>query len=73
MSSDGMKKLMDRIVSDPAFKQQLRMDPDGAIQHGGFDLTEEERTAVSGVDWTLPDDQLQERLSKRISPNMHVR
>lgn len=72
MSSDGMKKLMDRIVSDPNFKQQLRTDPDGAIQRGGFDLTEEEHTAVSGVDWTLPDDQLQERLSKRISPNMHV-
>lgn len=66
MSSDGMKKLMDRVTSDPSFKQQLRMDPDGTIRRGDFNLTEEEYTAVKGLDWGLPDDQLQVRLSKRL-------
>lgn len=68
MSHDGMKKLMDRVTSDPSFKQQLRMDPDGTIRRGGFDLTEEEYTAVKGLGWDLPDSQLQARLSKR-EPN----
>jgi hypothetical protein len=66
MSADAMRRLMDRVTSDPSFRQQLRVDPDGTIRHSGLDLTEEEHAAVRGMDWALPDDQLQERLSKRM-------
>jgi hypothetical protein len=66
MSTNAIRRLMDRVTSDPSFKQQLRQDPDGTIRSGGFDLTEEESTAVRGMDWALPDDQLQDRISKRV-------
>ncbi|HEY7782232.1 MAG TPA: Os1348 family NHLP clan protein [Ktedonobacterales bacterium] len=66
MSIEAKKRLIDRIVQDPSFRQQLKVDPEGTIQHSGLDLTEEEYTSVvAGIDLSLPDDQLQERLSKR--------
>lgn len=66
MSTEAKKRLIDRIVQDPSFRQQLKVDPEGTIQHSGLDLTEEEYTSVvADIDLSLPDDQLQERLSKR--------
>lgn len=66
MSTEAKKRLIGRIVQDPSFRQQLKVDPEGTIQHSGLDLTEEEYTSVvADIDLSLPDDQLQERLSKR--------
>jgi hypothetical protein len=64
MSQNALAQVMDRYTNDPAFRDQMRSDPEGTIQRGGFDLDESEREAVQNMDWSLPDEQLKERVSK---------
>jgi hypothetical protein len=64
MSQNALEQVMDRYTNDPAFRDQMRSDPVGTIERGGFDLDESEREAVQNMDWSLPDEQLKERVSK---------
>jgi hypothetical protein len=64
MSQNALAQVMDRYTNDRAFRDQMRSDPEGTIQRGGFDLDESEREAVQNMDWSLPDEQLKERVSK---------
>lgn len=64
MSQNALAQVMDRYTNDPAFRDQMRSDPEGAIQRGGFELDESERQAIQNIDWSLPDEQLKERVSK---------
>jgi hypothetical protein len=64
MSQKALAQVMDRYTNDPAFRDQMRSDPEGTIQRGGFELDESEREAIQNIDWSLPDEQLEERVSK---------
>ena len=66
MSQQGMSQVMDRYTNDPTFREQLRSDPQGAIQSSGIQLDPSEKDALKNIDWNLPDEQLKERVSKFI-------
>jgi hypothetical protein len=55
---------MDRYTNDPTFRTELKTDPQGAIERSGIQLDPKEREAVESIDWSLPDEQLKERVSK---------
>lgn len=60
-----MERLTDRVINDPEFREQMRLDPEGTAESLGAPLTEEDRQALRSVDWSnLPDEQLTERVSK---------
>ena len=60
--------VMDRWLSDPAFRAELRADPDGAIARLGVSLDPEQRAALRRQ-VELPDEELQARVSKGILDN----
>ena len=64
MSQTALAQVMDRYTNDPAFRAELKSDPQGAIEHSGIQLDANEREAVSKIDWNLPDEQLKDRVSK---------
>jgi len=55
---------MDRWINDPAFRAELRSDPEGAVNRAGVELSEDEVAALRSTDWSLSDEQLQARVSK---------
>ncbi len=64
MTTQGLEQIMERYTSDPAFKAQLQADPEAAAKSAGIPLDEEDRAALQGMDFSLPDEQLQRRVSK---------
>ena len=59
-----MERLTDRFMNDPDFRERMRRDPEETAESLGLELDEEERQALRSIDWSLPDEQLQERASK---------
>ncbi len=59
-----MEQLTDRFINDPEFREQMRLDPEGTAESLGTPLTEEDRQALHSIDWSLPDEQLTDRVSK---------
>ncbi len=59
-----MEQLTDRFLNDPEFREQMRQDPEGTAERFGIELDEEDRQALRSIDWSMPDEQLQERVSK---------
>ena len=66
----GLAQVMDRYTNDPSFKQQLRQNPEEAVRRAGIQLEGDEQMAFRQLDWTLPDEQLQERVSKMGLPGL---
>ncbi len=64
MSYEAVGKLVDLWMSDPGFRAQAKKDPKAAARKAGVELNSEELAALSGIDWSLPDEQLQARVSK---------
>jgi hypothetical protein len=64
MSQAALAQVMDRYTNDPTFRTELKTDPQGAIERSGIQLDPKEREAVENIDWSLPDEQLKERVSK---------
>jgi hypothetical protein len=50
MAQEDLERLVGRAILDPEFRQRLFVDPERAIQEGGFDLTPEEVELVKSVD-----------------------
>lgn len=63
MSRTAVEQLIERWESDPAFRDQLRADPEAAVRGAGADLDADEWTAVREMDWTLPDEELRQRIN----------
>ncbi len=55
---------MDRWINESAFRTEMRKDPEAAIRNSGMPLDEDEWAAVRGMDWNLPDAELQARMNK---------
>ena len=64
MPSQGFEELISRTISDEAFAERLRTDPDSAM--GEYDLSDEEKDALRSRDPAkLQALGLDERISKR--------
>jgi hypothetical protein len=64
MSQQAAELLMDRWMNEPAFREALRLDPEGTVRTTGLQLTAYEWAALRGIDFTLSDRELQARISK---------
>lgn len=64
-NQEEMKKLTDRFMEDADFRERMKQDPEGTAKSEGLQLDEEDRQALQSVDWSLSDEQLKERVSKR--------
>jgi hypothetical protein len=62
--SEAIQMVLDRWVEDEAFRGKLRADPEGAAKQIGADLTDPDREALRGIDWSLPDEELEALLEK---------
>ena len=63
---EAMQQLTDKFMNDPDFREQMRQDPEGTAEAQGFQLDEEDRQALQSVDWSQSDEQLKQRVSKRM-------
>jgi len=63
MSEEIVKQIVDRYVSDEAFRVEVRADPEGAIRSAGFELDDEERALLESIDFSQTDEQLAARMS----------
>lgn len=63
MSRAGVETLVDRWINDPAFRDQMRLNPVEAVRRSGAELDSDELQALQSVDWSLPDEELQARLN----------
>jgi hypothetical protein len=64
MAREAMSNLVDRWFNDEAFRVDLRRNPEETIKQSGFELDNDEWEAVKSVDWSLPDEELQERINR---------
>ncbi len=62
--STALDQIMERYTQDPAFKAQLKADPEAAAKSAGIALDDEDRQALRGLDFSLSDQELQQRVSK---------
>lgn len=65
MSTESVKKIIGRAVTEPEYRGVLFSDPDKAL--AGYDLTEEEAAALKGLEREKFDavaGELEERISK---------
>ena len=65
-NQEAMQQLTDRFMNDADFREEMRKDPEGTAERSGFALDEEDRQALRSVDWSGTDEELNERVSKRI-------
>ena len=61
---EAMQQLTDRFMNDPEFRERMKQDPEGTAEAQGFQLDEEDRQTLQSIEWSLPDEQLKERVSK---------
>ena len=64
MNHENVEILMDRWMNDPAFRADLRANPEQAAKGAGVTLNADELAALNNVDWSLTDDELTQRVSK---------
>ena len=60
----SMQQLADRFMNDATFREEMRQDPEGAAEHSGLPLDEEDKQALRSIDWSGSDEELNERVSK---------
>ena len=63
MSSEALARLGQRWMHDPAFRADIRRDPEGTIERAGYQLDEDEWAIVRDTDWSQSDDDLQTRMT----------
>ena len=64
MSRENIGKLMDRWINEPAFRDELRGNPEATVKKTGMELTGEEWAALKSIDWSLSDEELKLRANK---------
>jgi hypothetical protein len=64
VARESIETLIDRWTKDPAFRSAVRADPEAALAASGIVLDAEEREALAGMDWSLSDQQIEQRVSK---------
>jgi hypothetical protein len=65
MGQEQMTQLADRLMSDPAFREEFNSDPEGTIKAAGLKLSDSDLEALRSTEWQdLSDAELKERVSK---------
>jgi hypothetical protein len=64
MSLAAMERIIDRWHTDATFREKLRTNADVALQSSGEELDGSDLEALRSIEWNLPDQQLEERISK---------
>ncbi|GAC1635792.1 MAG: hypothetical protein NVS4B2_23540 [Chloroflexota bacterium] len=64
MSRQAVEELVDRWISDPTFRDEMRGEPEGTVRRTGIQLDEEEWATLRAIDWDLSNDELQSRINK---------
>ena len=59
-----MQEVMARFMNDPQFREEMRGDPVGVVERSGMRLSDEGRAMLLSIDWSLPDQELTQRVSK---------
>jgi hypothetical protein len=72
MKTSGEEQLS-RVTEDPDLREEFRADPEGAASRRGIELSEEERESLRELDTGGSDEQLAERVSKRVTAFSDVR
>jgi hypothetical protein len=65
-NQEAMEQLADKFMNDADFREEMRQDPEGTAKRFGFALDDENRQALRSVDWSVSDEELKERVSKRV-------
>jgi hypothetical protein len=63
---ESMQQLADRFMNDAQFREEMKQDPEGAAERSGLQLDEEDKQALRSIDWSGSDEELNERVSKRV-------
>jgi len=61
---ESMQQVAERFMNDAQFREEMKQDPEGAAERSGYQLDEEDKQALKGVDWSGSDEELKERVSK---------
>jgi hypothetical protein len=64
---ESMQQLADRFINDAQFREEMKQDPQGAAERSGYQLDDEDKQALRSMDWSGSDEQLKERVSKRVN------
>ena len=64
MSRAAIGTLIDRWMNEPEFRAAIRRDPEGTVRACGVELEADELAALGEIDWNLPDEELNARISK---------
>lgn len=64
MAHMNIKVLIDRWVTDAEFRKAMRADAEATLRREGVHLGPAEYRALKKVDWSLSDDEIQNRMSK---------
>lgn len=64
MAQPEVEGLVDRWMSEPAFRQEMRADPEAAVRNAGISLDDEELATLRNMDWSASDEELQARINK---------
>jgi len=65
-NQEAMQQLADRFVNDAEFRERMRRDPEEAAEGSGLSLDEEDKQALRSMDWSGSDEELKERVSKKM-------
>lgn len=60
--------LLERWTRDADFRHALRTAPAATVKRAGVPMTEQQWDALRALDWTLPDEDLQDRLQSAFAP-----
>ena len=63
MSREALEQLVQRWVDEPDFREAVQRDPEGTIEHAGFQLDEQEWAIVRDTDWSQPQEELRTRMA----------
>lgn len=64
MAQSAVRVLVDRWLTDQAFRSALRANPEAAVQSAGIELDQDELAALRSMAWDASDAELEARLSK---------
>jgi hypothetical protein len=64
MSRAAIGNPIDLWLNEPEFRAAVRRDPQAAVRAEGVELDPDESAALREIDWSLPDEELNSRLSK---------
>jgi hypothetical protein len=67
MTEPASEQLLSRLTEDPDFREEFRADPEGAAAKRGIELSGDQRQALRGLDTGASDQELVERVSRRLS------